>query len=37
VPLADTPAQGRWFSGTAAFSLKLTPPPTDAASPRLPA
>jgi len=24
---ADAPAQGRWFSGLAAFSLALTPPP----------
>lgn len=27
VPLADAPAQGRWFAGAAAFSLKLAPPP----------
>jgi hypothetical protein len=30
VPLADAPAQGRWFAGAAAFSLKLAPPPANA-------
>ncbi|HWU85723.1 MAG TPA: hypothetical protein VN253_00505, partial [Kofleriaceae bacterium] len=40
VPLADAPAQGRWFPGASSFSLKLAPPPAGsacAASPHPPA